>query len=79
LLDDPFTTRAERQEAVCSFRQEASTPLRLEHPGIPKVHAHWSETVNSGPFYLAIDFIPGKTLEQMLDEKGPIAWRQAAE
>ena len=78
-LDDPFRTGADQQEAVRWFRREVSTLLSLDHPSIPKVHAHWTETVNSGPFYLAIDFIPGKTLEQMLDEKGQINWRQAAE
>ena len=79
LQDDPVTTRADQQEAVRWFRREVSTLLRLEHPSIPKVHAHWTETVNSGPFYLAMDFIPGKTLEQTLDETGQIDWRQAAE
>jgi Protein kinase domain/REase_MTES_1575 len=79
LQDDPFTTRGDQQEAVRWFRREVSTLLRLEHPSIPKVHAHWTETVNSGPFYLAMDFIPGKTLEQTLEEKGQIDWRQAAE
>src|SRR5918912_427368 len=79
LQDDPFTTRDDQQEAVRWFRREVSTLLRLEHPSIPKVHAHWTETVNSGPFYLAMDFIPGKTLEQTLDEKGQIDWREAAE
>src|SRR5205085_7527432 len=79
ILDDPFTTRADKREAVRWFRREVSTLLRLEHPSIPKVHAHWTETVNSGPFYLAMDFVPGQTLEQMLDEKGQVEWRQAAE
>jgi hypothetical protein len=79
LQTDPFTARADQQEAVRWFRREVSTLLRLEHPSIPKVHAHWTETVNSGPFYLAMDFIPGKTLEQTLDENGQIDWRQAAE
>ena len=78
-LDDPFRTDADKQEAVRSFRREVSTLLRLEHPSIPKVHAYWTETVHSGPFYLAMDFISGKTLEQLLDEKGQIDWRQAAE
>jgi hypothetical protein len=79
ILDNPFTTRAHKREAVRWFRREVSTLLTLEHPSIPKVHAHWTQTANSGPFYLAMDFIPGKTLEQMLDEKGQIDWRQAAD
>jgi serine/threonine-protein kinase len=79
LRDDLFATRADELEAVRWFRWEVSTLLRLEHPSIPKVHAHWTETAHSGPFYLAMDFIAGKTLEQMLDDKGRIDWRQAAE
>jgi serine/threonine-protein kinase len=78
-LDDPFRTGADKQEAVRSFQREVSTLLRLDHPSIPKVHAHWTQTANSGPFYLAMDFVDGKTLEQMLDENGQIDWRQAAE
>ena len=35
--------------------------------------------MNSGSFYLAGDFVPGKTLEQTLEEKGQIDWCQAAE
>jgi hypothetical protein len=79
LLDDPFTTLADKREAVRWFRREVSTLLSLEHPSILKVHAYWTATVVSGPFYLAMDFIPGKTLEETLDEKGQIDWRQAAE
>jgi hypothetical protein len=79
LLDDQFTTFADKREAVRWFRREVSTLLSLEHPSILKVHAHWTATVVSGPFYLAMDFIPGKTLEETLDEKGQIDWRQAAE
>jgi serine/threonine-protein kinase len=35
--------------------------------------------VDSGPFYLAMDFVDGKTLDQMLDEQGQVDWRQATE
>jgi Protein kinase domain len=79
LLDDQFATVADKREAVRWFRREVSTLLSLEHPSILKVHAHWTATMVSGPFYLAMDFIPGKTLEETLDEKGQIDWRQAAE
>jgi hypothetical protein len=79
LLDDPFKTLADQQEAVRWCRREVSILLRLDHPSFPKIHAHWTESVNSGPFYLAMDFIPGRTLEQTLDDTGQIDWRQAAE
>jgi serine/threonine protein kinase len=79
VVDDPLTTDAQKKEAASWFRETVSTLLRLDHPNIPKCHAHWTETVTSGPYYLAMEFIHGQTLEQMLDEKGQIDWRQAAE
>jgi serine/threonine-protein kinase len=78
-VDDVLTTEVEKQEAASWFRGQVSTLLRLDHPNIPKCRAHWTETVTSGPYYLAMEFIHGQTLEQILDEKGQIDWRQAAE
>src|SRR5207248_1875555 len=70
LLNAQFKTLADKQEAVRCFQREVSTLLNLEHPSIPKVHTFWRETVNGEErFYLAMDFIDGKTLEQTLDEK----------
>jgi len=79
LLDDPSKSPDDKQEAVRWFQREVATLLNLEHPSIPKVHTFWRETVNGGErFYLAMDFIDGKTLEQTRREKGQIDWRQAA-
>ena len=57
------------------FRREVATLLRLDHPTIPAVHA----ASFGGPFYLAMDYVEGPTLERLLDERGPIDWHQAAE
>jgi serine/threonine-protein kinase len=61
--------------AVRLFRREVATLLRLDHPAIPAVHA----ASFGGPFYLAMDYVEGSTLERVLDERGPIDWHQAAE
>jgi len=79
LMDDQFTTPTEKQDAIRWFRREVSNLLNIEHPSIPTVHAYWTATVTSGPFYLAMDLVVGKTLEQTQRDNGPINWRQAAE
>jgi serine/threonine-protein kinase len=63
--------------ALCRrlFRREVATLLRLDHPAIPMVHA----ASFGGPFYLAMDYVEGPTLEHVVSERGPIDWRQAAE
>jgi serine/threonine protein kinase len=66
--DDPALT-------VRLFRREVATLLRLDHPAIPAVHA----ASFGGPFYLAMDYVEGPTLERVLDDRGPIDWHQAAE
>src|SRR5439155_25957996 len=52
VLDDPLRTRtrAHKRKAVRWFRREVAILLEIQHPSIPTVHAHWTETVNSGPF-----------------------------
>jgi hypothetical protein len=77
LLDTQFSTPTEKTEAIKWFRREVSTLLSLSHPAIPTVHAYWTATQASGPFYLAMDFIAGKTLEQTLRDGGPVPWQEA--
>lgn len=79
LLDDQFTTPDDKREAVAWFQREVSTLLRLSHPSIPRIHAYWQADPDAGPFYLAMDFIAGKTLEQVLDDRGKVAWQRVVE
>ena len=70
----------EQREAIAWFKREVSTLHALEHPGIPRVHGYWTAAGDHGPFYLAMDYVPGKTLEEVLtDCGGPLPWREAAE
>ncbi len=50
------------------FKQEAEVLEKLgnEHDQIPKLHAYFEE---AGEFYLVQEFIPGKTVRQLIKEK----------
>jgi len=79
LLDMPFGSPDEKREAVGWFKREVGTLLSLDHPGIPAIHAYWTAHAAAGPFYLAMDYVPGKTLEQTLgDAGGRVPWRTVA-
>ncbi len=80
LLDLPFGSPDEKREAVGWFKREVGTLLSLEHPAIPAIHAYWTARAAAGPFYLAMDYVPGKTLEETLaDAGGRVHWRTAAD
>jgi len=79
LLDTSFTTPEEKHEAIGWFKREVSTLLTLEHPGIPAIYGYWTAHPTSGPLYLVMEYIPGRTLEQVQrDTGGPIAWPEVA-
>lgn len=59
--DNQFDDTAERL-----FRREAQVLLSLEHPGIPNLHAYFSE---NGYSYLVQDYIPGYTLADEVNTK----------
>ncbi|MFL7791499.1 MAG: protein kinase [Anaerolineae bacterium] len=55
----------DRQWATDAFRQEAQMLATLSHPGLTPVTDFFSETAC---LYLVMDYVPGKTLEQVLEE-----------
>jgi len=76
LLDMSFGSPDEKREAVGWFKREVGTLLSLEHPAIPVIHAYWTAHAAAGPFYLAMDYVPGKTLEEtLIDAGGRVPWR----
>ena len=79
LLDTHFTTPDEKQEAISWFKREVGTLLALDHPGIPAIHAYWTAQRMAGPFYLAMDYIPGPTMDEVLQDSGRVAWQQTVE
>ncbi len=67
LSDAAITDPLERQQAIEAFRREATMLAALDHPNLPKVIDHFSE---SGKQYLVMDFIEGQTLAERLAEAG---------
>jgi serine/threonine protein kinase len=70
LLDAQFPSPDDKREAIIWFKREVSTLLTLEHPGIPAVHGYWTAQTSSGPLYLAMEYVPGKTLEDVAQDAG---------
>ncbi len=50
-------------DATEAFKQEAHILARLQHPNLPNIYDHFSET---GRWYLVMSFIPGETLGDYL-------------
>jgi len=68
LLATDFPTAEEQRDATNWFKREVSTLLTLDHPGIPAIHGYWTAHRMSGPMYLAMDYVPGKTLADIQEE-----------
>ncbi|MGH2344597.1 MAG: protein kinase domain-containing protein, partial [Chloroflexota bacterium] len=70
LLAMEFPTAEEQRDAMTWFKREVSALLTLDHPGIPAMQGYWTAQRNAGPLYLAMDYIPGKTLAELQIEHG---------
>lgn len=77
-MSEQFQSQKERDLAIAQFQKEASILANLDHPNLPKVLDYFEE---SGHHYLVMDFVEGKTLEEILKgsstlpaEKGVIKW-----
>jgi serine/threonine-protein kinase len=60
---------AEDEEFVERFRREASAAAGLQHPNVVQVfdRGEWDET-----YYIAMEFLPGRSLKQVIREEGPL-------
>ena len=56
----------ELQQAVDTFRQEATLLARLQHPNLPSIFDHFEE---HGRWYLVMSFIEGETLQDYLSRQ----------
>ena len=63
MSDAAITDPLEKQQARKAFEREAQMLANLNHPNLPRVTDHFSE---GGKQYLVMDFIEGRTLEQVL-------------
>jgi tRNA A-37 threonylcarbamoyl transferase component Bud32 len=65
----------ELQRAVVGIQREAEMLTRLKHPAIARVFEQFTD---DDKYYLAMEFVPGKTLEDEMIERGqPVRWEEA--
>ena len=62
--------------AIARFNREAANAARIEHERVARVF-DFGET-NTGLVYLAMEFVPGRTLRSLLEEQGRLAPARAA-
>jgi outer membrane protein assembly factor BamB/tRNA A-37 threonylcarbamoyl transferase component Bud32 len=66
-----------RRISIQNFEREANILASLSHPAIPKIFDYFSEGQRS---YLIMEFVEGKTLEEMMDvRKQPFSIEEAIE
>lgn len=73
---DRFTDPKERQEAIERFEAEADMLRRLSHPRIPKVYVDFKD---EGRQYLAMEFVRGQDLEDVIQKQGALPEAQVLE
>jgi tRNA A-37 threonylcarbamoyl transferase component Bud32 len=65
----------ELERAVVGIQREAEMLTRLKHPAIARVFEQFTD---DNKYYLAMEFVPGKTLEDEMIERGqPVRWEEA--
>ncbi|MBX5458154.1 MAG: substrate-binding domain-containing protein [Thermogemmatispora sp.] len=66
-MGDALLSPSEKARALADFRQEADLLVQLQHPNLPNVSDFFEE---AGKAYLVMEFIEGKTLAKVLEERG---------
>ena len=75
LLDDTNTSPEDMAWAAKRFDEEITLLSRLSHPRIPAFVDRFTE---GGRRYFVMEYIPGMTLQDRLDEKGLLTSRSGA-
>jgi beta-lactam-binding protein with PASTA domain/predicted Ser/Thr protein kinase len=67
---------AQDEEFVERFRREASSAAGLQHPNVVAVYdrGSWDET-----YYIAMEYLEGRTLKQLVQDEAPLAPERAIE
>jgi serine/threonine-protein kinase len=71
-----FPEYAKDATFVARFRREAQAAARLNHPNIVGVY-DWGE--ETGTYFIAMEYIEGRTLSEIVRAEGPMHPRRAAE
>ncbi len=69
---------ADRVQIEERFLVEARVAARLSHPGIVGVH-DTGRDAETGILYIALEYLEGRTLAQVVSEGQPLEWRRALE
>ena len=69
-------TPADEQEFRVRFVREARSAAALSHPGIVTVYDAGQDEATGAP-YLAMEYVPGRTLRQVFDAEGALAAQRA--
>ena len=67
-------TQASYEETKKKFLEEARTLARFSHPAIVRVFGVWEENNTA---YMSMEFLEGKTLQKLIEEKGSIPEKAA--
>ncbi len=62
------------EQFVARFVREARSAARLSHPNVVQV---FDQGADAGYLYLAMEYLPGRTLREVLDERGALTPREA--
>lgn len=73
---DRFTDDKERDEAIVRFEAEARMLQRLAHSRIPRVYTDFKD---EGRQYLAMEFVRGEDLEELIQRQGALPEKQVLE
>ncbi|MGH8870060.1 MAG: Stk1 family PASTA domain-containing Ser/Thr kinase [Actinomycetes bacterium] len=65
---------ADDDEFVSRFIREARSTARLSHPNVVAV---FDQGADDGHVYLAMEYVEGRTLRDLLDDRGPLTPREA--
>ena len=63
--------------AITRFNREAANASRISHPNVAAVY-DFGETTD-GLIYLAMDYVDGESLGNVIERNGPLSARRAAE
>ena len=75
LLINPNTTDEERRSAIERFDKEIDLLYALKHERIPSLIVTFQER---GKYYFVMEFVPGRTLEKILEDAQCAARRRCA-
>jgi len=67
---------AQKGNAALRFRREADILQQFRHPNIVRFLAVGRY---QGTAYIAMEFIAGRTLDELMEERGPLTWQEVAE